>query len=292
MTPILIPIKQDKPGFERFIGSWICPGDPSIVVDVGPSRSMNLLLQSLSELGMARIDFILLTHIHVDHAGGLAEFLDAFPSAQVICHAKAIKHLLDPTALWESSQSSLGELAALFGRMKAVRRERIIPHPQGMMENLKIIETPGHAPHHLCFSYLDHLFVGEASGVYIIKNGSEYLRPTTPPKFFFDEYLRSLDRLLSIGDQPICFAHFGKATSSRQLLNRCRKQLILWQRLVKEEMDFGKDRLLERCVKRVFEEDPELSAVESMDSGEKEREKYFVANSVKGFLGHLGGILE
>jgi glyoxylase-like metal-dependent hydrolase (beta-lactamase superfamily II) len=156
-----------------------------------------------------------------------------------------------------------------------------------MVKNLRIIETPGHAPHHLSFSYLGHLFVGEAAGVFISIDSSEYLRPTTPPKFFLDEYLSSIERLLSLPDQPICYVHFGRAENSHELLGRCRNQLILWKKIIREEIYLGEDRLLDRCMHRLFAEDPELDLFKKMDSNSQERERFFSANSVKGFLGYL-----
>jgi len=290
MTPVLIPIKQDKPGFERFIGSWICPGDPSIVVDVGPSRSVNLLLQSLSELGMARIDFILLTHIHVDHAGGLAEFLRFFPMAQVICHSKAVSHLMDPTKLWLGTQKALGELALTYGPVSPVKEDRLIPHTEAHVPGLEIVETPGHAPHHLSYVYERNLFAGEAGGVYLTADGLEYLRPATPPVFFLKEFLESIDRLLLQGDLPIFYSHFGKAEMSRSMLQRAGKQLLFWENVVSEEWPKGHDDMLERCMKRLLEEDPELRALAIMTPADQARERFFLANSIKGYLGYLQDI--
>jgi glyoxylase-like metal-dependent hydrolase (beta-lactamase superfamily II) len=283
----LITIKQDRPGFEKFIGSWVCPGNPCVVVDVGPSRSVNLLVQSLSRMGIERVDFVLLTHIHIDHAGGVAEFLRFFPMARVICHSKAIGHLSDPAKLWMGSQRALGDLASLYGPISPVKRDRLIPHEEAHLTGLRIIETPGHAPHHLSYVYRGRLFAGEAGGVYFDFGASDYLRPATPPVFFLKEFLESIERLLAQGDIPICYGHFGRAEKSQSMLKRARKQLLHWEKIIRENMASGQDDTDEKCMEVLLKEDPELTAFQNMLPADQVRERFFMANSIKGYMGYL-----
>ena len=159
MEPVLIEIKQDNPALNQFIGSWLCIGDQNMVVDVGPSRSIKRLLRSLSERGVKKIDYVLLTHIHIDHSGGLSDFLDHFPMARVICHDRGIGHMVDPSRLRAGSRHVLGELADEYGPVKPVKEEWLIPHGQAKIPGLRIIDTPGHAPHHLSFIFGNHLFL-------------------------------------------------------------------------------------------------------------------------------------
>jgi glyoxylase-like metal-dependent hydrolase (beta-lactamase superfamily II) len=287
MEPELIEIKQDRPGFDRFIGSWICPGNKTIVIDVGPSRSVPKLIDSLIARGVHRVDFVLLTHIHMDHAGGLAEFLDHFPMARAVCHSKAISHLVDPSKLWLGSQKTLGDLAEAYGPIRPVERERLIPHTETRVEGIDIVETPGHAPHHLSFIVEGNLLAGEAGGIYVTGKGWEYLRPATPPVFFLKEFLGSIDRLLTTKDVPMCYAHFGRAESSHHMLKRERAQLLFWEERIREEMAKGAPLLMERCMARLLAEDPELRAFEAMSSEDQGREKFFMGNSIKGYLEFL-----
>ena len=147
MEPILIELKQERAGFDRFIGAWVCKGEKNIIVDVGPANSVFRLIESLMAINVERMDFVLLTHIHIDHAGGLADFLQHFTMAKVICHSKGIKHLSDPSKLWAGSRNALGEIADFYGPIKPVKEEKLIPHTEAQIEHLGIIETPGHAPH-------------------------------------------------------------------------------------------------------------------------------------------------
>jgi glyoxylase-like metal-dependent hydrolase (beta-lactamase superfamily II) len=287
MEPELIEIKQDRPGFDRFIGSWLCPFDKTVVIDVGPSRSLPKLMDALTARGIHRVDYVLLTHIHMDHAGGLADFLNHFPMARAVCHSKAISHLVDPSKLWLGSQKTLGDLAEAYGPIAPVKRDRLIPHTEAQAEGIDLLETPGHAVHHLSFMVRGNLFAGEAGGIYVRGEGWEYLRPATPPVFFLKQFLESIDRLLNARDLTMCYAHFGRADSSRHMLKRERTQLLFWEKIIREEMAKGDDLLMERCLARLLAEDPELRAFNAMASADQEREKFFMGNSIKGYLGFL-----
>jgi len=154
-------------------------------------------------------------------------------------------------------------------------------------ENLAVVETPGHAPHHLSFSYNGNLFAGEACGNYYSVRNTDYLRPATPPRFFLDVFLRSLDRLMGLGVQHICYSHFGDAPNSCQMIERFRAQILRWKEIIQEEMSYGTDDLLTRCMDHLLEQDPDLAGFRHMNPEMQDREKFFAANSVKGFIGFL-----
>jgi glyoxylase-like metal-dependent hydrolase (beta-lactamase superfamily II) len=286
----LIEIKQDIPGFDRFIGSWVYRGDINFVVDVGPASSVNNLTEALVEMGIERVDYVLLTHIHIDHAGGIGRFLERFPMARVVCHDKGVRHLVDPTRLWEGSRMVLKEIAESFGPYTPVKEKMCIPHTQAQVEQLSVIETPGHAPHHLSFSYKGHLFAGEAAGVYYCVGDTDYLRPATPPRFFFDVFMESIDRLMALGEQHIYYAHFGEAPNSLQMLERFRTQVLRWKQVIRKEISAGSHDLIDRCVDRLLQEDPDLRAFKCMDPDVQKRENFFLRNSVRGYSEFLQNI--
>jgi glyoxylase-like metal-dependent hydrolase (beta-lactamase superfamily II) len=236
---------------------------------------------------MDRVDLVLLTHIHIDHAGGLADFLERFPMAKVVCHGMGVRHLVDPARLWAGSRRVLGELAEFYGPIRPVKEDMFIPHAEANIGALKVIETPGHAPHHLSFSYEGKLFVGEASGTYHNISGLEYVRPATPPKFFLEECLGSVDRLLAMEDQPMYFVHFGKTESSHQKLKRFRDQLIRWAEIIKQEIAEDRGDLLKTCMESLLVKDPDLKAFRAMEPRMQERERYFIANSIHGYTEYL-----
>lgn len=283
----LIPIEQDIPGFAPFFGAWLCEGPVNLVVDVGPARTAGRLTASLRAHGLTRLDYILLTHIHIDHCGALAALLEAYPSAKVICHAKGIPFLVNPDKLWKGSLAVLGKLAEHYGPPGPIRPEVLIAHTDSAIEGLTIAETPGHAVHHLSFLYGGRMFAGEAAGNYFRISGRDYLRPATPPRFFLDVCLQSVDRLLSFEDQPICYAHCGSNEHSRYWLTAFRHQLLLWAELIQAELRRGGEDVLARCVDELLSNDPNLAAFESMDPPTQARERTFTANAVKGFLGYF-----
>ncbi len=288
MNPILIELKQKKPGFNRFIGSWFLRSRKNILIDVGPSNSIGQLIRSLTEMGVDRVDYVLLTHIHIDHAGGLSLLLEHFPMARVVCHAKAISHLVDPTKLWAGTRKTLGgDLTDAYGPIGPVNIERLVAHTEARREGLEIVETPGHAVHHLSYIVDGFIFAGESGGVHFEAGDSEHLRPATPPVFHMKEFMESIDRLLSYETMPICYAHFGLAESSRVLLERHKRQLLRWERIIKEEISRGEAGLEERCLDALVRKDPELKAFGTMSEENQERERYFMRNSIAGYIGFL-----
>ncbi len=287
MNDRLIEIRQDTPGFNPFFGSWVCRDDLNLLVDVGPANSADRLIQSLSLLHLTRVDYILITHIHLDHAGALARLLEEYPMARAVCHADAIRHLVNPERLWAGSLKILGDVARAYGPPRPVPREKLIPHTGVNLKELKVIETPGHAIHHLTYSYQERLYAGEAAGNYLNLDGLDYLRPATPPRFFLDVFLKSLDVLSDLKDQPIRYAHFGKARSSHAMLSRFRDQLLHWEEIIGESVRQGgsSEATIKRSIDLLLENDPNLAAFHSMNSDVQARERMFMSNSIKGFIG-------
>jgi glyoxylase-like metal-dependent hydrolase (beta-lactamase superfamily II) len=286
-APFLIELPQPFPGLERFIGAWVIPGPLTIVVDVGPKSSVQQLIQALKARGLERIDYILLTHIHIDHAGGLGPFLDAFPLAKAVCHAQGRKHLLDPGKLWEGSLKTLKEMAQAYGPIDPVPEGRLVGHTDFSLPDLTILETPGHAPHHLSFDYQGKLFAGEGAGVYLPFWEGLYLRPPTPPRFYFDQALASVDRMLALTDRPIFFAHFGAFPHSREILAEYRQQLHRWLDATRQALSSHPADPLEAAAAALLNQDPCLKNFGLMDGKAQQRERTFMQTSLAGFAGYL-----
>src|SRR6056297_1613601 len=104
--------QPDHEGFRRFISSWLHRDKRlGFLVDPGPLSTIPHLLAELDKAGVERLDLILLTHIHIDHAGGTGALLDRYPEAKVVCHPDGIPHMIDPAQLWQGSLKVLGDLA-------------------------------------------------------------------------------------------------------------------------------------------------------------------------------------
>jgi glyoxylase-like metal-dependent hydrolase (beta-lactamase superfamily II) len=293
MTSVIrLEIEQDLPGFEGFFGTWIVTGKPVVLVDTGPARTSDRLLAGLDRLGIHHVDWILLTHIHIDHCGGTAALSRRFPEARVVCHQAGLAHLVDPTKLWNGSKQVLGELADLYGPPPPVATQNLVSHKDAHLPGLSIIETPGHAPHHVSYVWRDRLFAGEAGGNFFYVDGKPYLRPATPPRFYLKTMLAGVDRLLELPEMPIYYAHFESAPSSRDMLTRFRRQLLRWEDIIAEikkrtPTNHSPEEVERLCVESLIARDPEIAAIAHMSGPAADREKRFIRNSVRGYWGYL-----
>jgi glyoxylase-like metal-dependent hydrolase (beta-lactamase superfamily II) len=200
------PIK----GFQGFICCWIYRNKSTFLIDPGPAVTITSLIAALDELCIRNLDYILLTHIHVDHAGGIGDLADRFPDTPIVCHSSAISHLIDPERLWKGTVKTLGETGRAYGKIKPVPANQLIEVKHLDVKGVKAIPTPGHAPHHVSFIADQYLFAGETGGVrLLLPSGQTYLRPATPPRFFLETSLSSIDKLITTSPENICYGHYG-----------------------------------------------------------------------------------
>ncbi len=285
----LIPLNLPITGFTEFISVWLYRGEKTFLVDVGPSTTVTDLLSALQELNVAHLDYILLTHIHLDHAGAIGQVANAFPQTPIICHEDGISHLIDPSQLWEGTKKILGSMALSYGPVQAVEANRLSDVNQLRTEDVMPIITPGHAPHHVSFQTDNYLFAGEAAGIYIsLPEKKFYLRPGTPPRFFLDIALQSVDALITSQPKTICYSHFGINEDASMMLEAHRGQLLLWEVLIKEEIQSGATKnKTDACLKRLLKEDLLMATFDQLPPDIQEREIYFIKNSISGYLGYL-----
>jgi len=293
VTPDLFLVELPVPiaGFEHFVASWVLTGPPAVVVDPGPAVTAPALLEALEQLGMDRPDYILLTHIHIDHAGGIGQVAEAFAETPVVCHQAAVAHLADPSRLWQGSLKVLGETARRYGPIEPVAKERILSAGDLDVSGIRVLDTPGHSPHHCSFVIGDILFAGETGGVCLsLDDGADYLRPATPPRFFFDTQLASLEKLMKAPARILCYGHFGARDRDSGLLERHRDQLRFWrQKLasILEPEPRPRSGLPDRCLEALLAADPLLAGFSRLPEDVQAREKTFLTNSIKGFIGYL-----
>lgn len=284
----LVDLPQNLEGFRKFISCWVVKdGSNAMLVDVGPKSTIPKLIEALNFLGIREVEYILLTHIHLDHSGGIAEVLEKFPEAKVVAHKSAKKHLINPEKLWKASLDTIGSIAKVYGEPKGINQSNVY---EGEIEfagkKIEVIETLGHASHHQSYLFGEFLFIGECVGVHVPLKNDYYLRPATPPKFYYEPAMNTLENLLKLGSKRVCFAHFGFKRDSVEIVERAMKQLRLWvstvydiacKRDIKDEMELNriaKEELLEKDIK--------FSNYKLLDDDIKKREDFFIANSLKG----------
>jgi glyoxylase-like metal-dependent hydrolase (beta-lactamase superfamily II) len=288
----LVSLPVPIPGFHGFVGTWVHAGELTVIVDPGPSVTVPALLAALAELPAGSPDLILLTHIHIDHSGGIGELAEAFPRATVVCHPRAVAHLVDPQRLWQGSLDTLGDIARVYGPIRPVPAGRVIDAEQFQMPKILCLDTPGHAAHHLSFIVGDLLFAGEVGGVHLpMEVVPVYLRPATPPRFFLETCLESIDRVLERTPSHICYGHIGLRSDSREMLGAHRDQLLRWRRMIQPFFDgvHGKGDLqaMQTCSQYLLDHDPLLAGFVHLPADVQRRERTFMLNSIKGYWGYL-----
>ncbi len=288
----IIDVAPPIRGFERFISVYVLEAGGIALVDVGPTVSVVNLVSGLQQLKVnpGDVNYVFISHIHLDHAGGIGRALKQMPNASVVVHEKGAPHLIDPTKLWADSQRALGELAGKYEPLEPVPDDRVIIGRDGMVFDLggvklEVLETPGHASHHLSFwdSQKKRLFVGEAAGVYVAD--VDLTRPGTPAPFNLEQSLESLDRLIRLAPASMCYGHFGCAPQPLDRLRTVKRQLILWSKIIAACVDEGLS--IEDMYPRIRKEDEMMARLDGIPAERRDRELYFIANSIKGLVGYF-----
>jgi glyoxylase-like metal-dependent hydrolase (beta-lactamase superfamily II) len=200
-------------GRDRVIGAYELDG---AIVDPGPATCVDALLNGLDDEPRA----LLLTHIHLDHAGATGVLVRRFPRLRVYVHALGAPHLVDPTKLLASARRLYGEdMDRLWGEVAPVPPANLTALSGGeTVEGCGVLHTPGHASHHVAYLHTDSgdAYVGDVAGVRI-PPGDFTLMPTPPPEIDVEAWERSLDALAEWGGTRLCLTHFGPADVPGQL---------------------------------------------------------------------------
>jgi glyoxylase-like metal-dependent hydrolase (beta-lactamase superfamily II) len=203
-------------GRDGITGAFLVEGERRALIETGPKSSLEHVLAGLREAGVDTLDWIVVTHIHLDHAGAAGSLASVFPEATVAVHEIGAPHLIEPSKLWASASRIYGdEMETLWGGIDPIPPQRIRRLQDGDKIDLggrilQAIETPGHARHH--HAVLDDstgtLFSGDALGVRLPDNG--IMRPATPPpEFNLEAAVASIERIRDLSPTRLCLTHFG-----------------------------------------------------------------------------------
>jgi glyoxylase-like metal-dependent hydrolase (beta-lactamase superfamily II) len=238
IAPGIVEIDTLLGGWERMTAGYLVDGDAPILIETGSQSSVPVLLEALEQLGVGAGDLagVAVTHIHLDHAGGVGDVARAFPQATVYVHEKGARHLVDPTRLVDSASRVYGPLLdSLYGRLDATPAERLHVLADGEEIRtgpehvLTTVDSPGHAKHHLALhdSSSGILFAGDAVGVKLPDAG--VLRPATPPPDFeLDQAVHSLHRFVERRPTGIALAHYGLIEGAEPILTEAEETLREW----------------------------------------------------------------
>lgn len=289
-NPVCIDLDQPGlTGFRQFISSWLYLGeDFNLLVDPGPLSTIPRLVSELRRFGVENIDYILLTHIHIDHAGGTGALLCEFPAAKVVCHPEGIRHLLHPAKLWEGTQKVLGaKLAEAYGEIVAVPEANISFEKEIGSTGVRAFLTPGHAQHHCSYLLGDLLFAGEVAGARSIVPDGIYIRPATPPRFMLETALDSVERMIALSPRMMVFAHYGMVDSAVEHLTIARNQLLLWVKGAKAVANVVEAEREEAFFIWLQEHDQYFGNFVKLPEDIKARERYFFGNTYRGMAEYV-----
>lgn len=244
-------------------------------VETGTSRSVPQLLAALASLGLSSdaVDWVFITHVHLDHAGGAGQLMQALPNAKAVLHPRGAPHMIDPRKLVDASIAVYGAEAfgALYGEILPIASERVVSTEPGQRFSLadrdfEILHTPGHAMHHQVF--FDHhakaVFTGDTFGLSYREfdvDGRAFAFPTTTPtQFDPDQLIDSIHRILALQPRTAYFTHYGEVRDLPRLAVALERMTRAFAEAAKEasvDADVERslrDRLLHRISRILYAE--------------------------------------
>ncbi|MFD0886629.1 MBL fold metallo-hydrolase [Streptosporangium algeriense] len=266
-------------GYSGITAGYLILGDRPCLVETGTATSAPVVRDALASLGVGPGDLatIVVTHIHLDHAGGVGDLAGFYPGAEIVVHEKGARHLADPSRLMTSARMVWGDkLDVLFGEMAPTEAARIRALGDtgsvdlGNGRTLSSHYSPGHAKHHvgLIDSGTGDLYVGDAAGVYLPQTGD--LRPATPPPDFdLRTALDSIALFEALGPQRLLFSHYGPVDDVQETLERSAEELRVWVDLTRQAHSAGMD--LDHAVAMVRERTRERYAALRADDATAEQ---------------------
>jgi glyoxylase-like metal-dependent hydrolase (beta-lactamase superfamily II) len=241
ITPLgndVFQIDTKMAGYHGITAGYLIRSDRPCLVETGTAPSAPVVRDALTALGIGPRDLstVVVTHIHLDHAGGVGDIARMFPAARVVVHTKGARHLADPSRLMASARMVWGDdLDWLFGTLAPTPAERIeaigdtATVELGGGRRLDSHYSPGHAKHHvgLLDSVSGDLYVGDAAGMYLPETG-DLRAATPPPDFDLDAALNSVALFGALRPERLLFSHYGPAGDVPETLERSADEIKVW----------------------------------------------------------------
>jgi glyoxylase-like metal-dependent hydrolase (beta-lactamase superfamily II) len=219
-------------GRDRVIGCWEVEG---ALIDPGPTSCLPTLLEALNH---ERPRALLLTHIHLDHAGATGALVERWPDLEVYVHEIGVPHMLDPSRLLKSARRLYGDdMDRLWGEVKPVPEVNITPLNGGerLLDGaFEVAYTPGHASHHVSYRHERTAFVGDVGGVRIPPS-SLTVPPTPPPDIDVEAWHESIERIRAWRPERLAITHFGATEQVDAQLDEVGRRLDAWAELAREQ---------------------------------------------------------
>ena len=212
----------------------VVAGSRAAIVDTGPNTAVPLILAALAELGIERdaVEYLFLTHVHLDHAGGAGALMRELPRATAVVHPRGAPHMIDPTKLIAGTRAVYGDelYSRLYGEILPIARERLVIAQDGQRfdlgdRNFECVHTPGHALHHQAI--VDHgavsIFTGDTFGLsyreFDTAQGPWIMPTTTPTQFDPGQLKASIVRLMQFRPRRLYLTHYSEVGQCARLAN-------------------------------------------------------------------------
>jgi glyoxylase-like metal-dependent hydrolase (beta-lactamase superfamily II) len=235
-------------GRERYTAAYLLHADEPAIVETGPTTSFGALVAGLETLGIGsgELAHVVVTHIHLDHAGGVGRIAERYPTASIWVHERGARHLADPSRLIDSATRIYGPqlLGSLFGAVEPVAPQRLRSVDQGTVielggRKLDVLATPGHAKHHVALvdSATGAVFTGDALGIH--PPDASVLRPATPPPDYDLELAISSIRTIRerARGSKVLFSHFGPVEDVDRICELAERRFRSWTEAVGRELE-------------------------------------------------------
>ncbi|MGZ8782591.1 MAG: MBL fold metallo-hydrolase [Gaiellaceae bacterium] len=236
MDPLEQPIDLFHAGAARTVGSYLLDTPEGLsLFDCGPSSCLPALRAGLAELGheLTDVKHLLLSHIHLDHAGAAGSLVREHPGLQVWVSQVGAPHLVDPSRLERSARRLYGDaFDELWGELAPVP-EANVRIADRRAAGLEVFPAPGHASHHVVYFDGSTLYAGDAAGVRI-QPGRSVLPPTPPPDVDVEAWYRTIEQIERCAPERLALTHFGLADDVSRHLGELRERLDTWARRVEE----------------------------------------------------------
>ncbi len=294
---IVDTLHRDEPGV---IGCYLLAGSDGLgLVDVGPGATGERVAEGVREAGFDPRDLrhLVLTHVHLDHAGATGMLAQIAPKARVYVHPLGARHLIDPSKLLASAARIYGDqMDALWGTMIPVPEERVTVVADGEVMRvgdrvLTALYTPGHAVHHIAYHDDEHaaLFAGDVAGVRL--EGVDYVRPPTPPPDLnLEDWSASIRKMRNLRDDMLYLPHFGMARNVEAHLQQLEERLYTWSEFVLSRLRSGADAPAIASA-LAAQTDPELHVATPAEDAVARRRYEYATNylmTVRGYQRYFG----
>lgn len=227
------------------------------LVDTAHNDAVPVVLAQMEKLGLSReaVDYVILTHVHLDHAGAAGAFMREFPNAKLVVHPRGARHMIDPSKLEAATWEVYGkdEAIRMYGALIPTPADRVIEAHDNLQlqlagRTLTILDAPGHAKHHVAIhdGGTGHVFTGDTFGIsyrHLDAGGRQFIFPTSTPTQFDPEAMhRTVDRIAALKPGALYLTHYSQVTDVPRLTADMHRLIDAYTALARQHKDAGSER--------------------------------------------------